>query len=70
MFAYLVYLRSLLAIPDVVHTDLVARWLEVPDSVRAMLQQRPTANGDRLGGSAQTAHTSEQSRLNAFTGDV
>jgi hypothetical protein len=32
-------LRALLKIPDVIHSDIISRWLEVPDSVRPMLDR-------------------------------
>ncbi len=38
------YLRQLLLLPDVVHSDILSRWLEVPDSVRPMLMRDQTTH--------------------------
>ena len=64
-----IYLRGLLAIPDVVHLDLVARWLEVPDSVRAMLQQRPGAANNTNASAPLTADSNRLPATNEDTDD-
>lgn len=45
-----VYLRALLTLPDVVHSEFMSGWLEVPDSVRPMLlrQSHPAASSGNL----------------------